>query len=1719
LLQPKSRKAKRKRDRRIEAAIESLESRRLLSALLPSQPVAFQTVSEIPLATNERPYGPVSLIDLNNDGNPDIVYLGGSSVNVMLGNGDGTFKAPVNYAVLGGTGSHTEYYAMTVANLAGDGQTPVEAVVVLEGARKANSDATINILVAQSNGTLSAAKTYSTPTIGTAPNGPEFINGYGIAIGQLEGPDTPPDIVVTDSYNRTVTIMVGNGNGTFSTNYEVLKVGDQPEGVAIADVDGRHFSDGQPINDILVGNNGDGTMSILVNNADAVVSKSGAVTTPSTFKAQTVIPLVGDAHFAVADISGDFTGTSIEIPDLVSTGPGTNGTFAAGSVLLNKQGNTPYSFQFSKVVSDPSYSYRGSKIAINGDGFDELSVNYQTSTVGIATGHTNGTFNSTQSYTTVANFIAFNTAGNTATISANETLGYGPVGVAAGYVIRGVDETRYSPDLVIVDHGIDNFGIGATSAAYTPAITIVTASGNAKFIGEKSSQTSAGTDPNGFPNNGATTNPYPNGLLVADVAGDGSPTKTAVIEVNYGSKPKATIVANSPTVYTASNYPGSIDVFLDTGAGHFTQETPIRDIYGPSSVALADVDGDGIPDLIVAQRYNSSIAIFKGYGNGTFQAAPEQVVRVSAYQQQTLSIVAGALGGVSDLNGDGHTINDIVVADYGKAYASKGKPGYAGAVITLLNGGYGAFTMSSNISDVYGPNGIVFFNDDGNYSIAVTNRLTVEEGSTNVAGNGAGVVGINNGGNSVRYFIGNGDGTFQSLDSYSQPFLLPVGDGPTAIVGGYLEGINTPEDLVVLNQTGDSISVLKQNADGTFAPQRVYDVQPGNIPKNPNAASPVGLAVADVTDVDGDGPADVIFTYGGTNTNPGAKVGILLNIGGTYLNDTPIHVQVSGLELFGNAPNLKSVASIPVAVAVADVNGDGREDIITSDTSGLKYAGQLNILLQGQPLPGPHFITANHTTFTAGVSNTFTIDAYGAPAATITESGILPSGVKFTDKANGQATLSGVPGPTSGGVYHFTLTATNGYAPNATEFFTLTVDQSPTISSAATTVFTTGTNGTFTITTTGFPKPALTESGSLPTGVTFTDNGDGTATLAGSAAAGTGGIFDLTITAANGFSPNASQMFTLAIHQAAIITGGTVATFTTNTASTPFTITTAPGTFPTPVLSETGSLPSGVTFVDNGDGTATLAGTPASGTGGVYDLTINATNGVTPAGSEPFTLTVDQPSSITSAARTTFTTGVAGTFTITTSGFPNADLSFSPTSPSPLPSGVTFTDNGNGTATLAGTPAAGTGGKYSFTINASDGVGSVASQTFMLVVKAPSPPSFTSANTTTFLTGIGDAFMVTTTGFPAPALTEAGALPSGVTFVDNGDGTATLSGAAGPTAGGKYRLVLTADNGNQPNAIEVFRLIVDEPATITSADQTTFGVGAFGSFTITTEAFPIDQISELGALPRGVHLVDNGNGTATLSGTPKTASAGQYDITIKAKNGVSPRAMQSFTLFVSGPPAITSSPQTTFTTGASGSFTITTAGFPTPVITEQGGLPSGVTFVSNGDGTATLSGTPGTLTGGVYPLSFGAINSISPMATQNFNLVVDQSPEFTSASQTSFLVGTDGSFTVQAAGFPAPRLILMGSLPPGLSFTDNGNGSGAITGSPSTPGTFNVTFKARNGVAPKAMQPFSIIVTSPVAGAAVRPFLLSSSSADTLASTNADAALLGEESSLLAGAG
>ena len=292
--------------------------------------------------------------------------------------------------------------------------------------------------------------------------------------------------------------------------------------------------------------------------------------------------------------------------------------------------------------------------------------------------------------------------------------------------------------------------------------------------------------------------------------------------------------------------------------------------------------------------------------------------------------------------------------------------------------------------------------------------------------------------------------------------------------------------------------------------------------------------------------------------------------------------------------------------------------------------------------------------------------------------------------------------------------ATNA-AGATTQTFVLTVDESASFTSVNTGAFTVGTAGTpIPVTTDGFPIAAISETG-LPSGLTLTDEGDGTAALTGTPSAGTQGVYSVTLTAANALH-TATQIFTLDVDSAPAFTGSAAGT-TTVGAVTSLPITT--NAFPSATLSlANGStaLPTGLTLVNNGSGVAHITGTPAPGTGNVYDLTISATNGSGSPVTETYVLSVDAIPVITSAATSSnFLVGESGlTYQLTASGFPAPTFASST-----LPPGLTLVNNGNGTATLEGTPASGTQGTYNFTLTASNTVGTSAAQNFTLVVSSP----------------------------------------------------------------------------------------------------------------------------------------------------------------------------------------------------------------------------------------------------------------------------------------------------------------------------------------------------------------------------------------------------------------
>jgi large repetitive protein len=1192
------------------------------------------------------------------------------------------------------------------------------------------------------------------------------------------------------------------------------------------------------------------------------------------------------------------------------------------------------------------------------------------------------------------------------------------------------------------------------------------------------------------------------GNSVSYPVGDG-PASVAVADFNGDGR---------ADLVTANSGDDTVSVLLGNGDGTFQSARTFSVGNYPDSVAVGDFNGDGRMDIVTANKNSDTVSVLLGNGDGTFEPA-ETYATGGGY---ATSVAVG------DFNGDGRS--DIVVANY-----------QAGTVSVLMSNANGTFkaaqTFAVNSSFVYSV-AVGDFNGDGRMDIATAN--------------------LNH---SVSILLGNGDGTFQS------PHTFAAGAAASSIAVGDFNG-DGKLDIAVANAATtseiiySSVNILLGNGDGTFEAPQSFKV----LGKSDSIA---------VADFNGDGALDVVktnVTYRSISVLAGNGDGTL-----------------QGEQIFNTE------GSSVTSVAVGDFTGDGRMDIVTTDDSS---PGAVDVLLNTTPTTAPTITSGTSAVFQTGTADSIMITTTGVPQAALTEDGLLPPGVSFHDNGNGAATIFGTPAPGSGGVYPLTLNADNGVTPNASQSFTLEIDEAPQITSGnnftfavgqdstftitaggfpvpslsedgglpagitfvangggtamltgipaadsvgnytltltasntvssdhqifaltvaesgsapaffsgGTATFTTGTAGSFTVTANGSPTPSLNKSGTLPQGVSFVDNGNGTATLSGTPAAGTGGIYSLTFTAVNNIS-STPQSFTLTVDQAPAFASADSATFVISSAGT-FTIS-ATG-FPTDVLMESGTLPIGVSFQDNGNGTASLFGTPAAGTSGIYPLTITAANGVSPAGTQTFTLMVGQPPAFTSADSATFVTSTTGTFTISATGLPTDALMES----GALPTGVSFQDNGNGSASLFGAPAAGTSGIYPLTFTAANGVSPAAVQTFSLIVVQP--PAITSASDTTFTTGTAVSFTITTTGFPTDVLAESGALPVGVSFTDNGDGTATLAGTPDPTSGGVYVLTLTADNGVTPSAMQTFTLTVDEPPAITSAAAVKFAKGFDDTFTITATGTPTPSLTEMGALPPGLTLTDDGNGTATLSGTPAGA-VGAYDLTLTAGNGLLPNATQSFTLKLAKakPPAITSDSAATFIAGTTGSFAVTATGLPVAALTESGALPGGISFVDNANGTATLSGTPADGTGGIYPLALKAKNGDKPNARQTLTLTLDEQPSITSTDTTSFTIGTLSKFTVTTTGFPTPAIVENGTLAAGITFIDKGNGTAKLRGTPAagSAGSYVITLKAKNGVSPKFTQSFTLVVTKRAVSDSVSP---ATSGIDAIAASGAsvDAVIL-----------
>ena len=487
------------------------------------------------------------------------------------------------------------------------------------------------------------------------------------------------------------------------------------------------------------------------------------------------------------------------------------------------------------------------------------------------------------------------------------------------------------------------------------------------------------------------TGQYPSALQIASSGGVLDYILTAKAA---GGKLVAPIGNVTYTDGATGLVPGTAALGQATLAQTFINAPTISGFSNPLVVVLADVNGDGIPDLLMGDGKQITVAI--GIGDGTFQA-PSLILSGAAAEK---GIVVG------DFNGDGKP--DLAVLS-------------GGSLVVLLGKGDGTFN-----SPVSYDNGslrelaVGDFNGDG-----ILDLVTLNSSGT------------------VDLLLGRGDGTFNHPVQYpvSSPLSLAVGD-----VNG--DGIL---DLVV-GTAPDNVSVFLGNADGTLHPGRTYVTQyePGNL----ILADFRGIGALDLAIVfnqccegyntnlnlmlgNGDGTFQSERTIlSGTNYS-GLAVG-------DFNGDGKLDLVVSDYGypqanvLLGNGDGTFQTATTyptgagPITPAVADLNHDGWSDIVvpnlndgTADILLYQVTQTATATLEDAVLPGTgiHSVFGAYsgdTNYLAATSNTVQLAASRlTPTMNLAEmsSTTAPNGQALSVKVTVSGPLASVPAPTGSASY------------------------------------------------------------------------------------------------------------------------------------------------------------------------------------------------------------------------------------------------------------------------------------------------------------------------------------------------------------------------------------------------------------------------------------------------------------------------------------------------------------------------------------------------------------------------------------------------------------------------------------------------------------------------------------------------------------------------------
>ncbi len=656
------------------------------------------------------------------------------------------------------------------------------------------------------------------------------------------------------------------------------------------------------------------------------------------------------------------------------------------------------------------------------------------------------------------------------------------------------------------------------------------------------------------------------------------------------------------------------------------------------------------------------------------------------------------------------------------------------------------------------------------------------------------------------------------------------------------------------------------------------------------------------------------------------------------------------------------------------------------------------------------------------VYNITTTDPDNDPV-TITSTSRLPRWLTLTDHKDGTATLSGIADDDDD--YSITLQVSDGTL-NATQSFTITVfdaDDAPVFTSTPVTTATQDVAYRYNITARDPDGDAITITASipLPGWLRLTDNNNGTATLSGTPAKADVGSHAISLRVSNG-TLNTTQEFTItvsSVNEAPVFTSTPV---TTATRDVPYryNITANDPDGDAMTITAVRRLPRWLKLTDNHNGTATLSGTPSKSDVGSHDISLLVSDGRLNATQE-FTITVARVNHAPVFTSTPVTSALQGSrysYNITTND-PDDDA-MTITAVGTLPGWLRLTDNHNGTATLSGTPSISDVGSHAISLLVSDGRLNATQEFTITVARVNEAPVFTSTPVTTATQDVPYRYNVAARDPDGDAMTITAIVrvPPWLRLTDNNNGTATLSGTPANSDVGPHAVALQVSDGTL-TATQEFTITVanvNDAPVFTSTPVTSATRDVAYRYNITTSDPDGDAISitAIGALPAWLTLVDHGNRTATLSGTPGNDDVGAHSISLQVSDGTL-NNIQRFTITVANvneAPAFTSTPVMSATQDSLYTYKITATDPDGDAIniTAVEALPRWLTLSDNGNGTATLSGTPAFGDLGTYSISL-RVSDGTLDNTQIFSLTVtgiDNPPADLPNIPSTFSPNTDG---------------------------------------------------------------------------------------------------------------